>query len=129
MDWLIKEKFISHSGQELNWKVECDALTDNEIDVFAYLIGRKFQGCDIQKIVSIPRGGDRLALALHKYIPLKVESKTILIVDDVFTTGKSMEEAIGRLWTNNETCVRGAVMFARSKPFSWVYSVFNFIDF
>ena len=35
--------FVSHAGNELEWKIECDALTDEDIETFAYLISKKYK--------------------------------------------------------------------------------------
>ena len=33
-------KFTSHAGKELNWKIECDALTDADWECLAEMIAR-----------------------------------------------------------------------------------------
>jgi len=67
---------------------------------------------------SVPRGGDRLAVALA---PLATTGP-LLIVDDVLTTGASME-ATRREFPNHD-CV-GVVIFARGPTPAWVRSVFT----
>ena len=82
-------KFISHAGNELNWKIECDALSDADWDCLARIIHERTR---FGSVYGIPRGGTKLAAALEKYItpghPLR------LVVDDVYTTGKSMKDVM-----------------------------------
>ena len=96
-------KFTSHAGNELNWKIECDALTDEDWDCLARIINERTR---FGSVYGIPRGGTKLALALEKYItpghPLR------LVVDDVYTTGKSMRE----IMEGNDL---GFVVFARNR--------------
>lgn len=96
-------KFVSHAGKELNWKIECDALTDSDWECLAEMISERTR---FGSVYGIPRGGTKLALALEKYIipghPIR------LVVDDVYTTGKSMKEVM----QDNDL---GFVVFARQR--------------
>lgn len=99
-------KFTSHAGNELNWKIECDALTDEDWDCLAQMISERTR---FGSVYGIPRGGVKLQKALEKYItpdhPLR------LVVDDVYTTGKSMKDVM-------EGDDLGFVVFARTRiPF------------
>jgi hypothetical protein len=86
-------KFTSHSGNELNWKLECDALTDDDWDCLAKMISDRIM---FHEVVGIPRGGNKLASALQKYCETEKTHQTYrLVVDDVWTTGTSMLEVIG----------------------------------
>jgi len=84
--------------------------------------------------LGIPRGGERLAEALEEYEDPEMWST--LIVDDVLTTGASMEEARLSLFaedpTLRETNVMGVVLFSRmvqeDKP-SWVKALFQIWDY
>lgn len=95
--------FISHAGNELEWKIECDALTDEDWDCLAKMISQRTR---FGSVYGIPRGGIKLAKALEKYItpnhPLR------LVVDDVYTTGKSMKDVM----TGTDL---GFVVFARNR--------------
>ena len=82
-------KFVSHAGNELEWKIECDALTDDDWECLAKMISEKTQ---FGSVYGIPRGGTKLANALEKYCNPK--SSIRLVVDDVWTTGKSMRDVI-----------------------------------
>lgn len=118
MSLFKKADFIGHSGKKLQWKIECDALTNEDWMALAFMISQKIQ---FNKVVGVPRGGLQLAKELKKY--MDPESKTILIVDDVLTTGGSMEDA-KRGWKTQENIV-GYVVFARQKPTDWIKSLFT----
>jgi hypothetical protein len=50
-------EFTSHSGMRLSFKVECDAHSEREMDLFAWLIAtRLYAGFEFERVVSIPRG-------------------------------------------------------------------------
>lgn len=106
--------FIAHSGLSLSWKIDCDALTDNDIDTLAYLVGRKLSFGSVE---GIPRGGLRFAKALYPYITAGAH----LIVDDVLTTGGSMEAA------RKSSSDIGVVIFSRGilVP-NWIHPIFRY---
>lgn len=93
--------FVSHAGVNLSWKIECDALTDADWDCLAKMISER---CQFGSVYGIPRGGVKLQNALEKYV--NPDSKTRLVVDDVYTTGKSMDDVM----QNGDI---GFVVFAR----------------
>ena len=70
--------FVSHAGNELEWKIECDALTDDDWECLAKMISEKTV---FGTVYGIPRGGTKLANALQKYCDPKVRWR--LVVDDV----------------------------------------------
>lgn len=96
-------KFTSHAGKELNWKIECDLLTQQDWDCLAFMISER---CQFREVYGIPRGGVPLQHALEKYCNNR--SETRLVVDDVYTTGKSMRDVM----QPNDL---GFVVFARKK--------------
>lgn len=105
-----KKEFLSHSGKKLKFKVDCDYLTQEEIDLFAEHIASLFKFGNVE---GVPTGGLRLAKSLEKHIIPNHE--TLLIVDDVLTTGKSMEEQ-----RNGRKAV-GVVLFCRTAEFpEWI---------
>ena len=53
MNLFVKENFISHSGNKLDFKIECDALTDEDIECIAYIISKKYT---FSNVFGIPRG-------------------------------------------------------------------------
>ena len=108
--------FILHSGQKGNFKIDCDALTELDLKTLAYIIAKEFR---FSKVVGIPTGGTKLAEACEvwtkKYGPM-------LIVDDVLTTGASMEEEKEK---HSYLHVIGVVVFARGPCPSWVHPIFD----
>ena len=80
--------FTSHAGKALNWKIEMDALSEQEWDCLAQMI-YEYETRNFGEVVGIPRGGLPLAKALAGYATGN-DDDPILIVDDVLTTGGSM---------------------------------------
>lgn len=115
MNLFLNSAFTSHAGVRLPFKIECDALTNDDISVIAEIIARHTV---FSSVVSIPRGGDRLARALQEFVQ---DFGPVLIVDDVFTTGKSMEDKRQEIGGNPI----GVVIFARGELPSWVKAVFE----
>lgn len=112
--------FPLHAGGFSNFKIDCDYLTDEDIDAIANQLTIRLPGFSI--VEGIPRGGLRLAEAMRKYaIPYQpIRHQTVLIVDDVWTTGMSMEKQ-----RDFRTGVIGAVIFARSDTPEWVTPLFR----
>lgn len=107
--------FILHSGEYSEFKIDADALTDDDIETIACLINENLP-LNFSSVEGVPTGGLRLAKAMEKYIYTK-SIGPILIVDDVYTSGASMEkQKAGR------ENVMGAVIFARNKPEPWIIS-------
>lgn len=119
-----KGNFIAHAGQELDWKLECDTLTDEDWKCIAYLISKRFK---FGYVKGIPSGGLKLAEALKKYI--SNDSVAYLVVDDVLTTGGSMEEEHNKMCLNGEIQTEldifGVVLFARGKCPDWITPIFQ----
>ncbi len=123
--------FTLSSGKRSDLKIDCDALTDEDIETLAYLIYKRlsssWHGATASHICPVPTGGDRLASALGKrrqdrrYVKI-VHGAPVLIVDDVFTTGRSMEAE--RL--KHPEPVRGVVIFARAPCPTWITPLFQF---
>ena len=86
MELFIDTPLIGHAGPRLPFKIECDALSDDDLKTLAALIARKQT---FSRVLGVPRGGLRLAHALERYCSPEGD---VLIVDDVLTTGKSMED-------------------------------------
>lgn len=105
----IKKDFISHAGIPLDFKIECDSLTDEDLDTLAYLVDQRL---NFSKVVGIPKGGLRFAKALEKY-QTGQGTHPILLVDDVLTTGGSMNLHKINL---HPAKVRGLVIFSRCQP-------------
>ena len=116
--------FKSHSGLELTWKIECDALSDPEWFTISQMIMEITP--PFKEAIGIPRGGTKLGNLLNQYGTGKKEDP-ILLVDDVLTTGKSMvdyrEEMDIERW--QKSCALGWVVFARIKTPKWITALFQ----
>jgi hypothetical protein len=109
--------YRSHSGLLLPFKVDCDALTRQDWETLAAFIARRV--CPFFQVLGVPQGGLPLQNALRSY--QDASSKTTLIVDDVLTTGASMEE-----FARDVPGPRvGVVLFARGHCPSWVFPIFT----
>lgn len=110
--------FTLHSGGKSFFKINCDALTDDDWQCLARvvyeLVGR------FRRVVGIPQGGLKLAVALKPYCFPNPKFPT-LIVDDVLTTGNSMVEIKK---TISGDCI-GVVVFARGKCPNWITPIFT----
>ncbi len=102
-----------HSGARSTWKIDCDALGEEDLATIAalmVLLVPKFGSVE-----GVPTGGLRLAEKMNFYIT----EGPHLIVDDVLTTGISMEEI------RRGRDAIGAVIFARGKCPSWIRPLFT----
>ena len=84
--------FKSHAGLPLKWKLECDAITDEEWRCIAKMV-MDYQVQPFYKAVGIPRGGLKFAEAMNEYASGDPADQT-MICDDVFTTGTSFQDFI-----------------------------------
>jgi len=113
--FLIQKIFTSHSGLPLSWKIDCDALSQEDLETLALLVATKIK---FSRVIGIPTGGLRFAEALEKYV---VPSYPTLIVDDVLTTGASME--LARKDAPNS---KGIVIFSSGPTPKWIQSIFKY---
>lgn len=123
--------FVLASKEKSYFKIYCDALSDKDIETLAYMIQRMVGR--FSSVEGIPRGGLRLAEALKPYYVCA--SGPHLIVDDVLTTGSSMQirrqsYCCGLPVANyppgdNRKKVIGAVIFARGLCPTWIKSLFQ----
>lgn len=113
-------RFRLHSGEHVRWKIECDALTEDDLAALALMLKERVQ--PFGSVIGVPGGGFPLAKALRKYRT----AGPLLIVDDVLTTGASMEEVRHATipgW-HGATAI-GAVLFARGPCPEWITPVFT----
>ena len=122
IDLFQKIDFTSHAGLDLTWKIEMDALTRDEWECIAHMIIELSP--PFKEAIGIPRGGVKLGKLLNLHGTGKREDP-ICIVDDVLTTGGSMNEFKQKRHWRNPSKYIGWVVFARNKPPSWVKALFQ----
>lgn len=102
------------SGKRSPFKIDCDFLPHDDLQSLADLAL-----CFLDpffEVEAIPRGGTRLTNFMVAYCQ---EKGGLLIVDDVFTTGRSMEKKrAGRE-------AQGLVIFARAPTPDWIVALFQ----
>jgi len=109
--------FTLKGGQASRWKIECDALSAADWEALAVMaapvVGR------FQRVEAVPgTNAEKFAAALRREVEAEVGAP-LLIVDDVLTTGGSME----RQRAGREAV--GVVAFARGPVPSWVVPLFS----
>jgi orotate phosphoribosyltransferase len=117
MNLFVAGEFTAHSGETLPFKIECDSFTDSDLATLAAEIARRVG--PFRYVHGIPRGGTRLEYALCRYRTL-LGRDPYLIVDDVLTTGASMEQARAERASD----AVGAVIFARRPCADWIMPLF-----
>ncbi len=126
--------FTLASGAKSGFKIECDSLTDSDWAGLAQLIitkgfkqtpyGRQNLGYNFRDVVGVPRGGLKLAEHLKPYATGDMHSP-LLIVDDVLTTGGSMEKLKTSIDKTKFPYIIGLVVFARGSCPNWVTPIFT----
>lgn len=110
--------FTLHSGSKSYFKIDCDALRDEDWATLARIIYESVGR--FRRVVGVPQGGLKLAKALKPYRFPNPEYPT-LIVDDVLTTGNSITEMKATTKGN----VIGAVIFTRGVCPNWITPIFQ----
>ncbi len=118
------------SGRKTKYKICVENATDDDIEAWAFMVAQKVG--PFETVEGVPTGGERLAEAIAKYAqpragkggsPLHVH----LIVDDVLTTGKTMERMLAErspaVLAGTIGTIVGAVVFARGQCPPWVRAV------
>ena len=120
----VEEDFIGHSGGELHWKIECDAIFPNEWKCIARMI-MEHEKRPFCAAIGIPRGGVELGRHLNEYATGNHDKDPYLICDDVLTTGGSMNEYKDKYFSKYD-CF-GWVIWNRGKfeNIDWVKSLFT----
>ena len=122
IDLFQKVNFKSHAGLDLTWKIEMDALSRDEWECIAEMIIEL--SVPFREAVGIPRGGTILGTLLNQHGTGKREHP-ICIVDDVLTTGGSMNEFKRKRQWRNPSKYIGWVVFSRSQTPHWVNALFQ----
>ena len=119
-----EEDFIGHSGGQLHWKIEMDALEDEEWKCIARMI-MEIETRPFCSAIGIPRGGLKLSVYLNDY-STQDENDPYLICDDVLTTGGSMNYFVDQYFRNRKPQgYFGWVVFARTRPAEWITPLFQ----
>jgi len=113
-------EFTLASGQHSTFKIDCDELTNDDLYSLA-LYANKFLP-DFKAVHGVPRGGVRFADQMRKFVS---PDGCILVVDDVFTTGKSITKFINDNNLDIDNGVQGLVIFARNLPLPWINAIFT----
>lgn len=113
------ERFTGASGHVLPWKIECDALCDDDWSCIAEIAAKYLPPFGM--ILGVPNGGLKLASFLEMYADRS--SDITAIVDDVWTTGTSMNRYVEKHKIENWF---GFVVFARASVSVHVYTLWNF---
>ncbi len=108
---------VLHSGATSYFKLVADAFIYDNLDGLVLLICQMVG--PFSSVEGVPQGGLRLAEALR---PFTGGDGPHLIVDDVLTTGGSMEIVRGSYLASRPegTTAVGAVVFARGQCPPWV---------
>ncbi len=123
MDLFQSVNFKSHSGLNLTWKIEMDALSEQDWFTIKKMIMEITP--PFREAVGIPRGGVKLGDLLNEHATGK-EGDPICIVDDVLTTGGSMEYFLSQYQRNRRPFTAiGWVVFARTQCPPWVKALFQ----
>jgi len=123
MDLFQSINFKSHSGLDLSWKIEMDALSDPDWFTIKRMILELTP--PFREAVGIPKGGVKLGDLLNEHATGK-EEDPICIVDDVLTTGESMEYFLTQYQRNRRPFTAiGWVVFARTQCPPWVTALFQ----
>lgn len=108
--------FILRSGKQSGWKIQCEYLTNEDWRALAFMAAEILP--PFGSVEPVPTGGIAFATALRFYADPD-ESDTILIAEDVVTTGGSME----RIREGREAI--GICVFVRGTPPDWVTPLFQ----
>ena len=123
MDLFQSINFKSHSGLDLSWKIEMDALSDPDWFTIKRMILELTP--PFREAVGIPKGGVKLGDLLNEHATGK-EEDPICIVDDVLTTGESMDYFLTQYQRNRRPFTAiGWVVFARTQCPPWVTALFQ----
>ena len=116
-------EFTLASGAKSQRKIECDALTQEDWDALAAMAVEFLPPFSVT--VGVPRGGIPFAQALQPYQTL--EASTILVCEDVVTTGGSIAQYRKQLEEvyPNPFKYLGVCVFARGKCPDWVTPLFQ----
>lgn len=113
--------FRLHSGEESNFKIDCDYLSFGDIECLCYLLSKKIP--EFSHVYGVPNGGLILEKELRKYCRPLIPNR-VLIIDDVLTTGNSIRTLMDKFQGLE---VMGATLFRRCSIFACpeIFSLIN----
>lgn len=112
MDLFQSGNFTLASGAKSEWKIECDAISDNEWNTLAKMAVEILP--PFGSVEGVPTGAVKFADALRIY----ATQGPLLIAEDVVTTGGSMER-----FRNGRDAI-GVAVFSRGAHPDWVKPLF-----
>lgn len=110
-------EFLLQSDKYSGWKINCDAFTEEDWRTLAFIAADLLPPFGM--VEAVPTGGLAFADQLRFYADPK-HSTTLLIAEDVLTTGGGMERV-----KNLRSDVIGVCVFAREAPPTWVTPIFQ----
>jgi orotate phosphoribosyltransferase len=122
--------FTLRSGVKSRWKIECDALTPADWEALALMASEVLP--PFGAVVGVPRGGVPFAEALSRHALRRGGCRefvpgcdTLLVAEDVVTTGLSMERFL-RSYEGKVDYADwiGVCVFARGPCPDWVTPLF-----
>jgi len=120
--------FELHSSEQSNWKIECDVLTEDDYETLAYIVAKEWK-LMYNGVKSIEGNNSYIfAEKLRNYQQNWTNGiNTLLIVDDVLTTGHSMQNVYD-IWEDAKNInLIGVVIFARGECPKWIRPIFQYI--
>ena len=114
-------RFVLHSGGESNLFIDCDALADEDWRAITKIVASKIA---YRCAIGVVAGGEKFADALN--LCNRDKDAPILLVDDVLTTGISMERL---RWGYLRSESIGIVLFARGECPDWIHPIFELDKF
>ena len=127
MSLLQRGTFQLASGTVSEFKIDCDYLTDEDWECAAFMLAR--MTWPFSRVWGVPTGGNKLAECMSKYV-MPTARPVTLLVDDVWTTGGSMNKFMREQGLNRirGDAVKGAVLFARGPVPEYVTALFTIHD-
>ena len=116
MSLFQRREYEMESGGIADYHIDCDALTGQSLDTLAWLVASKGS---FSAVEAASTRGQRFRDALLEH---RCDSGVRLIVDDVLTSGASMEAARERLGWHD---AQGVVLFARGPCPGWILPLFS----
>lgn len=116
--------FVLSSGGTSDFKIECDALTDEDWKCLGYLASQKLPPYRSAMGV-LSRNAQKFAIAMYPYEVKDGSTDLMVWCDDVLTTGTTLRETMQQAKERWEGTTVGVVAFARKQPPEGITAVFQ----